>query len=140
MNFIFSALVALMGLLFFLPPFGFLLYKLSFRLFSRKAEAKVLRIERNRDPDSGSIMIQPLFEFWTRDGERVEVRTGVRYGLKYMPVVGSTVKLYYRPGTDPLKFDVASRGLWEVSVILMLTGLVLMAPAIVYIWVYVQAT
>ncbi|HKX11538.1 MAG TPA: DUF3592 domain-containing protein [bacterium] len=132
MNFLFAFFVGLMGLLFFLPPFGFLLYKLSFRLRSRKAEAKVLRIERNRDPDTGSTMIQPVFEFWTRDGERMEVRTGVRYGLRYMPVVGSTVKLYYRPGTEPLKFDVASRGLWHVSAALMLTGLVLMAPAILY--------
>ncbi len=131
MDFVATGFFAVMGLLFFLPPFAFILYKLSFRLGSQKAEAKVLRIERNRDPDSGSIMIQPVFEFWTPDGQRLEARTGVRYGLRYMPVVGSQVKLYYRSGTEPLQVDVASRGLWEVSGVLMLTGLVMMAPAIV---------
>ncbi len=133
MNFLdsaFSAFFVLMGLPFFLTPLAFVLYKLAFRIGSKKAQAKVLRIERNRDPDTGSIMIQPVFEFWTADGQRMEARTGVRYGLRYMPVVGTYVKLYYRPGTEPLKLDVASRGLWEVSAVLMLTGLLLLAPAI----------
>jgi hypothetical protein len=60
----------------------------------------------------------------------LEAGTGVRYGLRYMPVVGSQVKLYYRPETEPLRVDVASRGLWEVAGALMLTGLAMMAPAI----------
>lgn len=130
MSWIMNGFFALMGFCFFLPPLLFLIYKMIFRLGSRKAKAKVLRIERNRDPDTGSIMIQPVFEFWTADGQRLEARTGVQYGLRYMPVVGTTVKLYYRPDSQPLKVDVASRGLWQVAGILMLTGLVMMAPLI----------
>jgi hypothetical protein len=126
-----TGFMALMGLFFFLPPLGVIIYKLFFRLGCKKVEGKVLRIERNRDPDTGSIMIQPVIEAWTADGERFEVRTGTTYGLKYLPKVGSIVKLYYRSGTVPLKFQVASRGLWEVSAALMATGLVLMAPAVV---------
>jgi hypothetical protein len=40
------------------------------------------------------------------------------------------VKLYYRPEEIPVKFQVASRGLWEVAGILMAFGLVLMLPAV----------
>ena len=130
MNWLTSGFLFLMGFLFFFPAFAFLLYKLFRRIGCKRAEGKCLRIERNRDPDSGSIMIQPLIEFWSAEGERCEVRIGTQYGLKYMPAVGSRVRVYYRPGSQPLQFEVASRGLWEVAGILMLVGLAMMAPAL----------
>lgn len=124
-----TILLAGMGLLFFLPPLGVIIYKMAFRLACKKVRARVLRIERNRDPDTGSMMIQPVMEFWDRDGQRVEVRSGSGYGLRYLPKPQSEVTIYYRPGTQPLKFQLASRGLWQVSAALMLTGLMLMIPA-----------
>lgn len=132
MDFIFHAMtyfVAIMGLLFFLPPLIVILFKMKFRLGCKKAYGRVLRIEKNRDPDSDSILIQPVIEFTDFKGERFEVKSGSGYGLKYMPRPGQTVKLYYRPNQTPVKFQLASRGLWEVSAILMATGLTLMLPA-----------
>jgi hypothetical protein len=121
----------IMGSLFFLPPLGVIIYKLRFRLGCRKAEGRVLRIERNYDPDSESTLIQPVIHFTDASGAGVEVKTGSGYGLRYMPRVGERVKVYYRPGSQPVKFEIASRGLWEVSATLMGVGLVLMMPALI---------
>ena len=123
-------LIGIMGLLFFLPPLGVIIFKLAFRIGCLKAYGQVIRIERNRDPDGAGVRIQPVIQFTSRDGEILEFKTGSGYGLRYMPALHATVKLYYRPGSIPLAAQVASRGLWEVSAILMVTGLVLMLPAI----------
>src|SRR4030095_670589 len=125
-------LLAAMGLLFFLPPLIVILFKLSFRLRCKKAEGRVLRIERNRDPDSGSFLIQPVIEFTDYKGERFEVKTGTGYVSRYMPRFHTNVKIYSRPDEFPVKFEVASRGLWQVSAALMATGAVLMLPAFLY--------
>jgi len=120
--------LAVMGLLFFLPPLIVIAYKLKFRIGSKKAIGKCIRIERNRDPETKSVMINPVIEFYDADGIIREFRTGTGYGLRYMPKLNGWVKLYYRPGTDPLKAQLASRGLWDVSLALMLTGALLMLP------------
>jgi len=120
--------LAAMGFLFFLPPLAVIFYKLSYRFRCKKALGRCTRIERNRDPDSDSVMINPIIEFVDYKGEILELKTGSGYGLKYMPRLNSTVKIYYRPDTHPPEGQVASRGLWEVSIFLMLTGLVLMLP------------
>ena len=120
--------LAVMGLLFFLPPLGVIIYKLSFRIGCRKAVGKCVRIERNRDPETRSVMINPVIEFSDRDGRILEFKTGTGYGLRYMPKVNDAVKLYYRPESNPLQAQVASRGLWQVSLMLMATGLLLMLP------------
>lgn len=125
-------LFAVMGLFFFLPPVAVISYKLWFRAACKKAYGKVVRIERNYDPDSESTLIQPVIAFTDFRGQGLEAKTGTTYGLRYMPRVGQTVKIYYRPDSMPFKFQVASRGLWQVSAILMLTGLVLMLPAILF--------
>lgn len=117
-----------MGFLFFLPPLLVIVYKLAFRLKAKKAYAKVLRIEKNPDPDGAGILIQPVLSFQDEDGRLWEVRTGMGYGLKYLPKVNSTVKLYYRPNRHPLSFQVASRGLWEISGVFILVGLLMMLP------------
>ncbi|KAB2838031.1 hypothetical protein F9K50_09970, partial [bacterium] len=49
-----------MGLLFFVPPLLVILYKLYFRLGCKKAYGRVLRIERNPDPDGAGLLIQPV--------------------------------------------------------------------------------
>ena len=120
--------MAIMGLLFFLPPWIVILFKLSFRLGCKKALGKVTRIEKNYDAELGMTLLQSVIEFENQDGERVEYKAGIGYGLRYMPRLHSTVKLYYRPHSQPLKAQIASRGLWEVSAALMLTGLILMLP------------
>ncbi|MCC7344440.1 MAG: hypothetical protein IT573_05835, partial [Deltaproteobacteria bacterium] len=56
------------------------------------------------------------------------------YGLKYLPAVNSTVKLYYRPASQPLRFQVANRGLWEISGIFILVGLLMMLPLLWVLW------
>jgi|GEM_PF-2140116 len=124
--------LAVMGLLFFLPPLLVIFFKMKFRIACLKAMGKVIRIERNYDPESESTAINPVIEFTNQNGETVEVKTGISYGLRYMPRLHQSVKLYYRPNTQPLKFQVASKGLWQVSAILMLTGLTLMLPAILH--------
>jgi len=128
-----AVFVGLMGLCFFLPPIGVILYKLIFRLGCKKAYGTCLRIERNYDPDSESTLIQPVIQFTNEEGGVTEVKTGTTYGLRYMPRVRDTVKLYYRPDTFPIKFQVASRGLWQVSAMLMAAGLVIMLPAILFL-------
>ena len=124
--------MGVMGFLFFLPPLIVILVKLWFRLGCRKAMGRVIRIERNYDPDSESTLIQPVIEFTDSRGQRTEVRTGTGYGLKYMPRLHQSVKIYYRPDEIPIRFQVASRGLWEVSAMLMAAGSVLMLPAILH--------
>jgi hypothetical protein len=123
-----------MGLLFFIPPLVVIGFKLAFRLRCKKAFGQVVRIERNYDPEAESTRIQPVIEFRDYRGKFTEFKTGIGYGLKYMPKLNDEVKIYYRPDTDPLQGQVASRGLWEVSVMLMLTGLVLMLPMILQIF------
>ena len=125
-------LLGVMGLMFFLPPLIVILVKLKFRLGCRKAMGTVIRIEKNYDPDSHSTLINPVIEFTNENGIRTEAKTGIGYGLKYMPQLHDTVKLYYRPEELPLKCQVASRGLWDVSGVLMATGLLLMLPAILH--------
>ena len=127
-----SIFFAVMGLFFFLPPLGVIAYKLYFRLGCRKAYGQVIRIEKVRDEETDSMMLKVLISFLDEDGRKTEIRNGIQYGLRYMPAVNSTVKVYYRPGTQPLKFQVASRGLWQVSAFLMLPGFLLMLPALLY--------
>ena len=123
--------VASLGLLFFLPPLLVVLYKLLFRWSCQKAQGRVLRIEKTYDSEADSHRLTPVIEFFDKKGGRFELRPGIRYGLRYLPAVHSTVKIYYRPETQPLKADVANRGLWQVSAILMMTGLLLMLPLLV---------
>lgn len=124
--------LGVMGFLFFFPPLIVIAFKLWFRVGCHKAFGKAVRIERNYDPESESTLIQTVIAFTDFRGQRVEVKTGTGYGMKYIPRMGQTVKVYYRPETLPVKFQVASRGLWEVSALLMATGLSLMLPVVLY--------
>lgn len=126
------ALLGVMGLLFFLPPLIVIVFKLCFRLGCKKAYGQAVRIEKNYDSESESTFIQTVIAFTDARGQRVEVKTGTGYGLRYMPRIGQTVKVYYRPEGHPPKFQVASRGLWEVSALLMATGLALLLPVVFY--------
>lgn len=123
-----------MGLLFALPPLLVILYKLYFRLACKKAYGRVLRIEKNPDPDGAGLLLQPVIAFHDEDGRLLEVRTGLGYGLKYLPAVNSTVKLYYRTDSQALRVQVASRGLWEISGIFILVGLLMMLPLLWVLW------
>lgn len=127
-------MLAVMGVLYFLPPPIFIFFRLVSRWGCRKAFGKCVRIERNYDPESESTLIQPVIEFADRDGQTHELRTGTGHGLRYMPRVGSTVKVYYRPDSHPFQAHAVHRGMWQVSAVLMLVGLLLMLPA--FLWFF----
>lgn len=121
--------LAIMGLLFFLPPLIIIFYKMFFRLGRKKTQGKVLSREKKYDPETESYNLITTIEIYTYRGERVFLEYGVGYGLRYLPAVNSTVTIYYDPN-NPKKFQLANRGLWEVSAVLMLTGLTLILPFI----------
>jgi hypothetical protein len=128
-----TGFLAIMGLLFFLPPLLIIFYKMIFRFGRKKTQGKVLSREKKYDPETESYNLITTIEIFTYRGERFLLEYGVGYGLRYLPPVNSTVTIYYDP-RDPKKFQLASRGLWEVSAVLMFTGLALMSPFIVSIF------
>lgn len=110
------------GVLFILPAVIFILHKLFSRIGCKIAQGKVIRIEKEYDEEGGLIGIRPVIRFTTYRAEQFEVKTGIGHGLKYMPELHATVKVYYDP-KDPQRAQVANRGLWEVSGMLVITGL-----------------
>lgn len=113
------------GLLFIVPTVIFVLFTLFPRLGCKTAQGKVIRIEKEYDEEGGLTMIRPVVQFLTYRAEQFEVKTGIGHGLRYLPELHATVKVYYDP-KNPQRAQVANRGMWEVSGILVITGLGLM--------------
>ncbi|MGL5830817.1 MAG: hypothetical protein ACRCZE_01565 [Candidatus Altimarinota bacterium] len=121
--------LGIMGILFTLPPLLIIFYKLLFRLNCKKTLGKVLSREKKYDPETESYNLITTIEIYTYLGERYLLEYGIGYGIRYLPPVNSTVTIYYKIN-NPQKFQLANRGLWEVSGIFILTGLLMLAPYI----------
>lgn len=109
------------GALFILPTVMFILHKLFSRVGCKTAQGKVIRIEKEYDEEGGLVGIRFVIRFISHRAEQFEVKTGIGHGLKYMPGLHAIVKVYYDP-KNPGRAQVANRGMWEVSGILILTG------------------
>lgn len=118
-------MLAIMGILFIIPTLGVIVYKMLFRIGCKQAQGQVIRIEKGFDEEQGLTSINPIIEFMTFKGEKKELKTGISYGMKYMPNLHDSVKIYYKTN-DPTKAQMLSKGLWEVSGILIVTGLFLL--------------
>lgn len=124
--------LAILGILFSFPPLLVIAYKLIFRLGKAKALGKVLSREKKYDAEAESYNLITTIEILTVRGERFLLEYGTGYGLRYLPAVGSQVKIYYDP-QNPHNYQLANRGLWEVSSIFILVGFLMIAPLIIYL-------
>jgi len=128
-------MLGIMGSLFIVPTLYFIIYRMAFRIGCKSVIGTVIRIEKGAPPGvlkgvaeetQGLTSINPIIEYMTYQGEKKELKTGISHGLKYMPNLHDTVKIYYKT-KDPSKAQMANKGLWEVSGMLIIVGLFLIA-------------
>jgi hypothetical protein len=122
-----------MGVLFFLPPLIVIAYKLFFRLGKSKTIGKVLSREKKYDAEAESYNLITTIEIFTHRGEKFLLEYGIGYGLRYLPAIGSEVTVYY-DSQNPKRFQLASRGLWEISFVFILVGFLMCIPLIIYLF------
>lgn len=121
-----------MGILFSLPPLIIIAYKIFFRLGKLSTLGKVISRKKKYDTEAESYNLITTIEILTSRGEKHLLEYGTGYGLRYLPAVGSQVKIYYDP-QNPQYYQLVSRGLWEISAVFIFIGFLMIFPFIIYL-------